>query len=77
VTESGTARAGFLSWWKFALISVIFFQITASTFASLGVALPFMIEELSWSWAEAGIGFSLLSFMVGITGWLPALTLQW
>jgi OFA family oxalate/formate antiporter-like MFS transporter len=66
-----------LSWWKFALISVIFFQITASTFASLGVALPFMIEELSWSWAEAGIGFSLLSFMVGITGWLPALTLQW
>ncbi len=76
VTDSGTESTGFLGWWKFALVSVIFFHITASTFTSLGVALPFMIEELSWSWSEAGVGFSLLSFMVGITGWLPALTLQ-
>jgi len=65
-----------LSWWKFTLASLIFFQITASTFTSLGVALPYMIEELSWSWSSAGLGFSVLAFMVGITGWLPALTLK-
>ncbi len=67
---------GLLAWWKFALVSLIFFHITAATFTSLGVALPFMIEELSWSWSNAGIGFSLLSFMVGITSWVPAFTMR-
>jgi len=64
------------NWWKFSLVSLIFFHITASTFTSLGVALPFMIEELSWSWSDAGIGFSLLAFMVGIAGRLPSWTLR-
>lgn len=64
------------SWWNFALVSLIFFHITASTFTSLGVALPFMIRELSWSWSQAGIGFSLLAFMVGIAGRLPSWTLR-
>ena len=64
------------SWVKFALVSLIFFQITASTFTSLGVALPFMVEELGWSWSNAGLGFSVLAFMVGIVGRLPSWTLQ-
>ena len=64
------------SWWKFSVVSLIFFHITASTFTSLGVALPFMIKELSWSWSDAGIGFSLLAFMVGIAGRLPSWTLR-
>ena len=61
---------------KFVLVSLIFFQITAATFTSLGVALPFMIEELSWSWSSAGLGFSVLSFMVGIAGRIPSWTLR-
>lgn len=76
MTDTEHSRVGLLGWWKFSLVSLIFFQITAATFTSLGVALPFMIDELSWSWSSAGIGFSLLSLMVGITGWLPALTLR-
>lgn len=64
------------SWLKFALVSLIFFQITAATFTSLGVALPFMIDELNWSWSSAGLGFSVLSFMVGIAGRVPAWTLE-
>ena len=64
------------SWMKFVLVSLIFFQITAATFTSLGVALPFMIEELSWSWSSAGLGFSVLSFMVGIAGRIPSWTLR-
>jgi len=67
--------AGYGRYLKVGLVALIFFHITASTFTSLGVALPFMIEELSWSWYHAGIGFSVLSFMVGIIGWLPALIL--
>ena len=64
------------SWFKFALVSLIFFQITAATFTSLGVALPFMIADLSWSWSSAGLGFSVLSFMVGIASRIPSWTLR-
>ncbi len=63
-------------WLKFALVSLIFFQVTAATFASLGVALPFMIAEMSWTWSGAGIGFSMLSFMVGIASRFPSWTLR-
>jgi len=62
-------------WLNFALVSLLFFQVTAATFASLGVALPFMIEEMSWSWSGAGLGFSMLSFMVGIASRIPSWTL--
>ncbi len=64
------------SWMKFALVSLIFFQITAATFTSLGVALPFMIKDLAWSLSSAGLGFSILSFMVGIAGRIPSWTLR-
>ena len=62
-------------WINFALVSLLFFQVTAATFASLGVALPYMIEEMSWSWSGAGLGFSMLSFMVGIASRIPSWTL--
>jgi len=55
-----------------AAMSVIFFLITATTFSSLGVVLPAMIQELHWSWGAAGTGFSLLGVAAGITATLPA-----
>jgi OFA family oxalate/formate antiporter-like MFS transporter len=73
VNASKNVRRG---WIKFALVSLIFFQITAATFTSLGVALPFMIEEMQWSWSSAGLGFSILSFMVGIGSRIPSWTLR-
>ena len=63
-------------WWLFALVSTFFFFITASTFSSLGVVLPYMIEEFSWNWSQAGTGFSLLALLVGLAGTLPALTIR-
>ncbi len=63
-------------WWLFGIASLFFFFITAATFSSLGVALPYMIEEYAWSWSEAGAGFSLLALMVGLTGALPAWTIR-
>lgn len=65
-----------IGWLKFALVSAIFFQITAATFTSLGVVLPHMIQELDWSWSGAGLGFSVLSFMVGIASRVPSWTLR-
>ncbi len=63
-------------WLKFAIVSAVFFQITAATFTSLGVVLPAMIEEMAWTWSSAGLGFSVLSFMVGIASRLPSWTLE-
>lgn len=53
-------------------MSAVFFLITATTFSSLGVALPAMIAALHWSWSAAGIGFSLLGVTAGITATIPA-----
>jgi MFS family permease len=74
--ENSPAGEQWQNWAKFALVSLIYFQITASTFTSLGVALPFMVEDLEWSWSNAGLGFSVLAFMVGIAGRLPSWTLR-
>ena len=63
-------------WLMFALASAFFFFITASTFSSLGVVLPYMIEEFSWTWSQAGTGFSLLALLVGLAGTLPAWTIR-
>ena len=71
-----TGVSVFKRWWLFAIASLFFFFITAATFSSLGVALPYMIEEYSWSWSEAGTGFSLLALMVGLAGALPAWTIR-
>lgn len=60
----------------FPVISAIYFVISAATFSSLGIVLPYMINELSWSWSQAGIGFSLLALMVGLASALPAWTIR-
>lgn len=70
------ANENWRGWLKFALVSLIFFQITAATFTSLGVALPFMIEEMQWTWYSAGLGFSVLAFMVGVGSRIPSWTLR-
>ena len=59
-------------WWLFVIVSALFFHITASTFTSLGVVIPFMIEDLSWSWTEAVFGFTVLSLFVVLCGGRPA-----
>lgn len=63
-------------WTCFALVSAFFFFITAGTFSSLGVVLPYMIEEFTWSWSQAGTGFSLFALMVGLAGTAPAWILR-
>jgi len=59
-------------WLTLALMSALFFIITAATYASLGLALPAMVAELHWSWTEAGTGFGLLGLFNGVTSAVPA-----
>ena len=71
-----TTEAPWARWVLFAVISAIFFLISAGTFSSLGVVLPLMISELSWSWSQAGTGFSLLALTVGLASTVPAWILR-
>ncbi|MSQ92292.1 MAG: MFS transporter [Gammaproteobacteria bacterium] len=71
-----TDDAPAVRWALFAVISAIFFLISAGTFSSLGVVLPFMIHELSWTWSQAGTGFSLLALTVGLASTVPAWILR-
>jgi MFS family permease len=60
------------AWLTLALVSLLFFVITAATFDSLGLVLPAMVAELHWTWTEAGLGFTLLAVFCGITATVPA-----
>lgn len=60
------------AWLTLASLSLLFFLITAASFASLGLVLPAMVAELHWGWTEAGAGFSLLGVFCGITAYVPA-----
>lgn len=55
-----------------AALSLLFFLITATTFASLGVLLPAMIAEFEWSWTTAGLGFTALALATGVFSPLAA-----
>ncbi len=66
---TGTKRGG---WLTLALMSALYFIITAATFGSLGMVLPAMVAELGWNWTGAGFGFTLLGFFCGITSAVPA-----
>lgn len=59
-----------------ALLSTIYFMITAATFTSLGVVLPSMINEMHWSWSSAGLGFTLLGLACGLSSYLPAVFIR-
>lgn len=59
-----------------AALGAVFFLITATTFASLGVVLPAMIAEFQWSWGTAGLGFTMLALMTGIFSPIAATSLE-
>lgn len=63
-------------WCLFAIVSLIFFLITGSTYGSLGVVFPFMLAELEWSWTQLGTGFTILALMTGITAPIPPLIIR-
>ncbi len=59
-----------------AALASVFFLITATTFASLGVILPAMIAEFGWSWAVAGLGFTMLALLTGLFSPIAATSLE-
>lgn len=57
-------------------LGAVFFLITATTFASLGVVLPAMIAEFRWNWGTAGLGFTMLALLTGVFSPIAAKSLE-
>ncbi len=64
------------SWVPFLALSLLFFLISAGTFSSLGVVLPAMVDEMHWSWTEAGLGYTLLGVACGLSSLAPAMFIR-
>lgn len=56
--------------------SALYFLLMAATFNSLGQVLPYIVADLKLSWAEAGMGFTLLGTACGAASLLPATTIR-
>ena len=56
--------------------SLLHFLLAACTFNGLGVVLPYMVGELGWTWAAAGMGFTLLGVACGLSALSPALLIR-
>jgi MFS family permease len=63
-------------WAAFAALSLLFFLVNAGTFSSLGVVLPSMVRELHWTWAQAGMGYTVLGLSCGLSSLLPTLLIR-
>jgi MFS family permease len=63
-------------WPTLGAVSLVFFFLNAATFASLGVVLFSMIEDLHWSQTAAGFSFSLLGIACGVASPLPAILMK-
>ena len=72
----GSSAYRLRAWGSLVIVGGFFFFITATTFASLGVTLSYMIGEFAWSRSQAGLGFSLLGLATGLSGLLPAWTIR-
>jgi cyanate permease len=57
-------------------LGAVFFLITATTFASLGVVLPAMTAEFRWNWGTAGLGFTMLALLTGVFSPIAAGSLE-
>jgi len=77
MTALSSQNPWFHKWLVFGAVSLAFFFVNFSTFASLGVVLFTMIKDLHWSNKAAGLSFSLLGLSCGLASPLPALTMKW
>ena len=63
-------------WATFTSLSLVFFLVNAGTFASLGVVLPAMVREMRWTWAQAGLGYTVLGLSCGLSSLVPAVLIR-
>jgi MFS family permease len=66
----------FRAWGGLALLSLLFFLVTAGSFTALGAVLPDMVAGLGWSWTGAGLGYTILGLACGLASFAPAVLIR-
>ncbi|MFD2782345.1 MFS transporter [Novosphingobium pokkalii] len=56
--------------------AALYFLLMASTFNSLGQVLPMIVADLHFTWAQAGMGFTVLGIACGAASMLPAAVIR-
>ncbi|MDK4806450.1 MAG: MFS transporter [Novosphingobium aromaticivorans] len=56
--------------------SALYFLLMASTFNSLGQVLPMIVADLHLTWAQAGMGFTVLGIACGAASLVPAAVIR-
>jgi len=59
-----------------AAVTLLYLLLTAGTFNALGVVLPMMVKDIGMTWAEAGMGFTLLGIACGLASMVPAIMIR-
>jgi MFS family permease len=57
-------------------VGMLYLIMMGSTFSSLGVVLPHMIQSLGLNWGQAGFGFTVLALAAGLSSMVPSLTIK-
>jgi MFS family permease len=64
------------AWAAVGGFGLVFFQITAATYSSLGVVLPDMVRDQGWTWTQAGLGFTLMGAATGGSSTVPSMLIR-
>ena len=76
MNEARERRFDLKAWGGLALLSLLFFLVTAGSFTALGAVLPDMVTALQWKWASAGLGYTILGLTCGLASFAPAVLIR-
>lgn len=77
MTALASPNRNIRAWAGLATLSLLFFIVTAGSFTALGAVLPDMVTGLHWSWASAGLGYTILGLSCGLASFAPAVMIRW
>ena len=63
-------------WIVVGAFSLLQALITVAVYTALGIVLPQMVKDLSLSWTEAGLGFTVIGVCIGGSSYLPAMLIR-
>ena len=63
-------------WLVLGAFSLLQALITVCVYTALGIVLQLMVHDESWTWTEAGMGFTVIGICIGGSSYLPALLIR-
>ena len=75
-TDPATAGFALRPWLVLTALAVLQALATVSVYTALGVNLPLMVHDERWTWAQAGLGFTVIGAFIGGSSFLPAMLIR-